>query len=65
MVGAGTDDKRLIRNIFLPFPFELKMAAAQLEKDYKGGSLVKRIKSETSGDYEAALVAYVEFILSH
>ena len=62
MKGAGTNERALIRNVFLPQPFELKMANDTLSHLYKE-DLTKRIKSETSGDFERALVAYVKFIL--
>jgi hypothetical protein len=64
MKGAGTNEHALIRNILLGFPFELKMAAGLLSSFYKE-DIIKRIKSELSGDFERAVVAYVEFVLHH
>jgi hypothetical protein len=52
----------LIRNVFLPLRFELKMAYEIMDKEHKQ-DMVKRIKAETSGDFERALVAYVECVL--
>jgi hypothetical protein len=80
MKGAGTDEHALIRNVFLPMPFELKMARDILSTFYKASGfvfeslakpvllqedLVKRVKSELSGDFERAMIAYIEFTLSH
>jgi hypothetical protein len=62
MKGAGTDEHALIRNVFLALPFELKMAAGIMSQVFKE-DMVKRIKSETSGDFERSLVTYVEYVL--
>ena len=35
MKGMGTDEHALIRNVFLPFPFELKMAAGVMANFFK------------------------------
>jgi hypothetical protein len=39
----GTNEHALIRNVFLPMPFELKMAAGLLSSFYKE-DIIKRIK---------------------
>ncbi len=64
MKGAGTDEHALIRNVFLPFPFELKMAHGIISQFYKE-DLIKRVKSELSGDFERAIISYIDFTLRH
>ncbi len=46
----------------LGLPFEVKLAAGVMQTFYKE-DMIKRIKEELSGDFERALVAYVEFAL--
>jgi len=57
MKGAGTNDPVLI-DIMTQFPYEIQGAAAAYHRIY-GKSLESVIKSETSGNYEKLLCAFL------
>jgi annexin A7/11 len=63
MEGAGTKDERLTYRIIRAYwkggrPYVEGVKSAYQSKYHK--SLVKRVKGETSGDYERLLVAVLE-----
>jgi len=62
MEGAGTKDEqlsyRLIRAYWKGRPYFEGVKAAYQNKYHK--SIIKRVKGETSGDYERLLVAILE-----
>lgn len=64
MKGLGTDEKALIRSIFLAHPQEIKAIAGVLQSAFKE-DIIKRVKSELSGNLENAVVTYLQFHLSH
>jgi len=58
MKGFGTNDERLIRAIVSRCEIDLETIKERYEKVH-GSSILKKIKSETSGDYEKILVRLV------
>lgn len=64
MKGVGTNEKALIRSIFLAQPSEIKHIAAALKAAFKE-DMVSRVKSELSGNLERAVVTYLEFHLAN
>ena len=63
MAGAGTKDERLTYRIIRAYwkggqPYVQGVKAAYQNTYHK--SLIKRVKGETSGDYERLLVAVLE-----
>ena len=57
MKGVGTDDKLLRRIIYSHRESGILPEANRYIVEQTGKSLVKWVKSETSGDYERLLVA--------
>mmetsp|Transcript_36987 Transcript_36987/g.82226 ORF Transcript_36987/g.82226 Transcript_36987/m.82226 type:complete len:303 (+) Transcript_36987:108-1016(+) len=55
MKGFGTDDKTLIASITSKTNEQLQLVRAEFQKQFNK-DLIQEVKSETSGDYERALV---------